>query len=274
MTQIFEPTPLESQLYRHELKYLVHLGKGRELMEELKHHCKLDKHVDETESYEISSIYYDTSDLRFYVDREESVGYRRKVRFRSYNKDGKSKALFVEIKERHKNLISKKRVNLKESNILEECQPHNRIPLDRVIADLEDGSDAREIAYLHKRLELEPIVMIRYMRMPLIPIYEDKIRITLDTQITAGGHNLTKRDPDMKVEKFILNADYGIFEVKTNDVIPMWLQSVLLRYGLSQTRFSKYCLGVDAVYGPHKPWLRTSADVAVEVSQSFSKKVA
>ncbi len=83
---------------RHEVKYLATISDVDSFFKELEPFCSFDKHAGKTNSYEIASIYYDTADLRFYGDREESVGYRRKVRLRSYNNEGKSQALFIEIK--------------------------------------------------------------------------------------------------------------------------------------------------------------------------------
>ena len=240
--------------FRHELKYILPLHQADALFEDALSYCDYDPHVNATHSYEIASIYYDTADLRFYYDREESVGYRRKIRLRSYNTEGRSTALFIEIKEKHKQFVNKKRINLKSPALLDRYERHDQIPLSVILAELEDSADTRELLYLQDRLELYPVVNIRYHRRPLIPHYEHDMRITLDTRITAGGDNLAVYNEAQ--EKSIIAPDLGVFEVKTNQAIPMWLQSILCRYALPQTRYSKYCLGVDAVYGRGgKQWL-------------------
>ncbi|NBW41678.1 polyphosphate polymerase domain-containing protein [bacterium] len=245
--------------FRHELKYILPLNRADELFEDALSYCDYDPHVNATHSYEIASIYYDTADLRFYYDREESVGYRRKIRLRSYNTQGKSTALFIEIKEKHKQFVNKKRVNLKSPEILDRFEFHNQIPLGAILEELEDSDAARELLYLQDRLELFPVVNIRYHRRPLIPRYENDMRITLDTRITAGGENLAMYNDAQ--EKSIIAPDLGVFEVKTNQAVPMWLQSILCRYSLPQTRYSKYCLGVDAIFGRGgKQWLLSSND--------------
>lgn len=240
--------------FRHELKYIVDLNEAERLFEDALQFCDWDPHVTETHSYEIASIYYDTADLRFYYDREESVGYRRKIRLRAYNHKGKSTALFIEIKEKHKHFVFKKRINLKSPAILDRFERHDRIPLEYVLQELEDTAEAREMRYLEDRLHLYPVVNIRYHRRPLIPRFENDMRITLDTRITAGGANLSQYNE--ATERSIIAPDLGVFEVKTNQSIPMWLQSILRRYAITQTRYSKYCLGVDEIYGRGgKKWL-------------------
>lgn len=244
-----------SQRFRHELKYVMPLSEAEKFFKDAETYCDYDPHAGETKSYEIASVYYDTADLRFYFDREESVGYRRKIRLRSYNVGHEAQALFIEIKEKHKHFVSKKRVNLKSMDLLDLDIPDDQLPLSMVIDQLVDGAEAREIAYLHNRLELYPVVLIRYHRKALIPRYEDDMRITLDTAISAGGHSLPVFDE--KVEQSIIKPELGVLEVKTNQSIPYWLQSALVRYQMSQTRYSKYCLGVDKIFGrgARKDWI-------------------
>ena len=233
--------------FRHELKYVISLAEAERLFEDLMPYCAYDKHAGELRSYEIASTYYDTDDLRFFWDREESVGYRRKIRLRSYNTAGESTALFVEIKEKHKQFVNKKRINLRDGSILDCGIPHYRLPLNMVIDQLEDTAEAREFDYLHRRLHLLPVVIIRYMRKALIPHFEHDMRITLDTKITAGAHRLHAFDPDY--EKHIIDPGQGVLEVKSNQSIPLWLNSIMRRHSFVQTRYSKYCLGVEEIYG-------------------------
>ncbi|RMG43658.1 MAG: polyphosphate polymerase domain-containing protein [Candidatus Dadabacteria bacterium] len=253
---------IKKSKFRHELKYVIRLEDAHRFYEDISPFCDLDEHAGATKYYEIASTYYDTEDLRFYLDREESVGYRRKVRLRSYNSNGQSTALFIEIKERHKSYVSKKRANLKENDLLARYQRHDRIPLDEVIAVLEDGEVARELRYLHKRLELYPVVIIRYLRRAVIPHYERDMRITLDTRITSGGQSLPQYSP--AEEKYLIDGGHGVLEIKTNQTIPLWLSSALTRYGVPQTRFSKYCLGLDKAFGKGRWWINCRESTPLE----------
>ncbi len=238
---------MSQRRFRHELKYVVDLNEAEAFFESIMPYCDYDPYAGATKSYEIASIYYDTADLRFYYDREESVGYRRKIRLRSYNTDSKATALFIEIKEKHKHFVSKKRINLKDQSLLECGLPHNEIPLSLVVAHMVDSAEAREIDYLERRLNLYPVVNIRYHRKALIPKFEQDMRITLDTRITAGGASLPAFDAEH--EHAIIAPDKGVLEIKTNRSIPTWLQAALIHFGMAQTRYSKYCLGVDKLYG-------------------------
>lgn len=233
--------------FRHELKFIIALEDAEQLFDDLTPYCDDDPNVSSLRTYEIASVYYDTKDLRFYYDREESVGYRRKVRLRSYNERDRSKALFLEIKEKHKNSVLKKRIHLTSGRILQAEPEHIRLPLEVVLEELQDTADAREMSYLYKRLELYPVVNIRYHRRPVIPRFEHDMRVTLDTNITAGGGSLPVFDSEREVP--IIAPDKGVLEVKTNQAVPLWLNSIMKRYQMTQIRYSKYCLGVDHVFG-------------------------
>ena len=249
----------EAPRFRHELKYAISLEEADGFFEALSPYCEYDPHSGDTRSYEIASTYYDTKDLRFYADREESIGYRRKIRLRSYVQGQKSTALFLEIKEKHKQFVAKKRLYLKDRSILDNGMPHHRIPLPLIVEQLEDSAEAREFAYLSKRLNLVPVVMIRYIRKAMIPTFDHDMRITLDTKITAGGEYFHSFDPN--IEKNLIAPGSGVLEVKTNQGIPLWLFSIMKRFQLVQTRYSKYCLGVDEVFGQDKPWLGLSEEL-------------
>jgi SPX domain protein involved in polyphosphate accumulation len=235
------------QRFRQELKILFPTASMESFVQELSPFCTWDEHVGPTHCYEVASLYYDTRDLRFHFVREESVGYRRKIRLRAYVTDGKATTLFVEIKEKHKQLCSKKRVNLKNLEILSTHPQHHRIPLDAVIAVMEDGPEKREVEYLHRRLKLYPVVIVRYVRYPLIPLHESDMRITIDTRLTCGGESLSVYEKDR--ERFLINPSTAILEIKTNSNVPLWLQSALRRYGLRQEKYSKYCESVNKWYG-------------------------
>ena len=234
---------------RHELKFVVSLDDGTDFFQSCLSYCHPDAHADSFQSYEVASLYYDTEDLRFYRDREESVGYRRKIRLRSYNLNQEPTALFIEIKEKHRNKGTKKRLKFKDKDFLNnyknfedltisECLKH----YDNQCSDDSAGNNhpvARELKYLDEVLKLEPKLIVRYVRRTLISNSEDTLRITLDQRLTTGGRQMAFYDA--KQEKYFLSPQKAILEIKSNDQLPVWLQNLLLKYGFSKTRYSKYC---------------------------------
>jgi SPX domain protein involved in polyphosphate accumulation len=257
---------------RHELKFLTTIEQAKEIFSECTNYCVPDKHGDENGCYEVASLYYDSDNLRFFWDREESVGNRRKVRLRSYNFNNESRGLFLEIKERHKALVEKKRVVLKNCGDLD---LHRKLNVSAVLEkELEECSVTREIQYLSNLLKLRPVTIIKYLRQTLVGTFNPDLRITFDRSISVGGTHLVKRDRFN--ERYLLAPSLGILEVKFDKSLPLWVHGILKEFDLTQTRFSKYCLGVAAleiVKGKGLPAPRSFAPSEMMEEGSEEKKV-
>lgn len=229
---------MEKSKFRHELKFVVDLHEGERFRQEISPYCEKDPHSGSDGAYEVVSLYYDTADLRFFRDREESVGYRRKLRLRTYIGGSAPKTLFLEIKEKHKHLVSKKKCDLNDLSLLNEEVDLFSLGLDPVLARAVDVPARNDIEYLHQRLTLHPVVIVRYVRVALAAKDDVGLRITLDKRLTGGGRNFSNYDP--KQEPYILAPNQAVLEIKSFRSIPHWLISALRRYGFRRGRYSKY----------------------------------
>jgi hypothetical protein len=228
---------------RFELKFVIPIATATSLWRDIAPHCLPDEYGDPDNGYEVASSYYDTTRLRFHYDREESVGYRRKVRLRAYVESGQCVGLFFEIKEKHKHRVGKKRCALSSWEILQSYSEHHRIPVAALEPFMpEQHVASREILFLDKHFSLVPTILIRYIRKTLVGKYDSGLRITFDYRVTAGGSSFLKFND--QEEQFIVEPHSGILEVKTFGTLPLWLQHALLKHEISRTRFSKYCEGV------------------------------
>jgi hypothetical protein len=235
---------------RFELKYQIPLVHGLELFDKIKINCEPDVYGDPEHGYEVASTYYDTQDLRFHLDRQESTGYRRKIRLRSYtaknalNNKNHCIGLFLEIKEKHKHRVGKKRCKLNSLDVLHNEENHSQIQIPFLIPYLSENHIAsREVLYLHTLLGLKPTTLIRYIRKSLTGKYDKGLRITLDHRITTGGTSLI--DFNNTCEQFIIPPTMAVLEIKSFGSIPLWLQQTLLTFGFSRTRMSKYSEGIE-----------------------------
>lgn len=219
---------------RQEIKFVVPVDRGAEFMARCRDHCEFDKHTDDRGGYQVLSIYYDSPRHRFYWDREESVGFRRKVRFRAYQCSGQVTALVLEIKERHKNLVNKKRIVIPATGL-----PLGGTELSNVLGLFPDSEAKREVTFLYERLALRPAVAINYYRTTLVGRYDPNLRITLDSHLVSGDPGSFNSD----CVPFI-RPDLSILEVKASTSIPAWLHHSMLEYGFSRVRYSKYCDGL------------------------------
>jgi hypothetical protein len=230
---------------RHELKYVVDLHEGLEFMRAAEQFCRPDEHAGSDGFYETLSIYYDTKDLRFFWDRQESVGNRRKVRLRRYAAGAEDESpLFLEIKEKHKHMIGKKRCALQAVDVAK-CLLSNEKGLElQALLPLVDPSQGRdEIAYLHERLVLQPVANVRYLRKALAGAVDPTLRVTLDKRLTASPPVLCDYDAD--TEDFFLDPSKAVLEIKSERSVPLWVLSMLRGFEFSRGRYSKYCEAVE-----------------------------
>lgn len=237
---------------RHELKFVVDLRAGEEFMRAAEEFCHRDKHAGSDGYYETLSIYYDTNSLRFYWDRMESVGNRRKVRLRRYAGGSVvDSPLFLEIKEKHKHMIAKKRCVL-GSKDAERDITHDQglLDLERLLPLVTPSRGKDEIAFLHERLSLEPIVNVRYLRKALAGRVDSTLRITLDKRLSATPPSLC--DYDGSTEDLFLPASKAILEIKSERSVPLWTLSLIRRFEFVRSRYSKYCAAVDLLKVGHR----------------------
>lgn len=259
---------------RHEKKFEISIAQWQLIKERISTFCEFDPHSGPDGVYTVASIYYDTPHLRFYWDREESVGYRRKVRLRAYVVEQKTTALFFEIKERHRNLVAKKRTNLPLKALQAGCniggttpgEDHLLLPINKLLSfTQQDNHVAREIAYLAHRMQLVPVALIRYHRCTYISSRDPGLRITFDYELTCGGNLL--HAPDPLSERRFVAATHGILEVKSHVSMPRWLMDSLSEVDIALGKFSKYCSAVDTLYGRPPNALLLPSGVAVAESQ-------
>lgn len=249
---------------RHELKFVVDLRDGEEFMLAAEEFCRRDKHAGVDGFYETLSMYYDTDSLRFYWDRMESVGYRRKVRLRRYAGGSVVESpLFLEIKEKHKHMIAKKRCVLSSLDAEREIGNDSSIlDLNRLLPLVSPSQGKEEITFLHERLSLKPIVNVRYLRKALAGSVDATLRITLDKRLSASLPSMC--DYSATTEDLFLPPSKAILEIKSERSVPLWVLSLIRRFEFVRGRYSKYCAAVDLLKVSNRHGARLSATTPEE----------
>lgn len=236
-------TRVKSDL-RHELKYLIRQEQQQELMAELSEYLTIDTHAQADGQYPITSLYFDTTDHKFYWDKVEGHRVRRKIRVRTYgNQDMSPDTLcFLEIKQRVDKLIRKRRVQLPYAQAVAFAT------MDEPPADLEPVARRvmQEVHYLQRTLDLQPACVVRYNRLAMEGnvLYPD-LRVTFDTNLRSRVHDLTLLSTDYADNSFFLRPDFAVMEVKINNNVPYWLTQMLNRYRCRLQRISKYCAALE-----------------------------
>ncbi len=232
---------------RFEFKYLI----PRFLIGELKSDlAKLNFQEDSANNsagfYRVASVYFDTLTLSDYSDKIGGFLERKKLRARIYKKNGgeDGSPVWLEIKEKYDMMTLKKRVPLS----LPEWQEFSRAPrlaYQNIKPRLtEDASKAMEdfmfwTAYENRR----PYVLVEYDRSAW-HLYsgKEKIRVTLDYDIKAQKTRDLFADPTT-----IVSQNTAIMEIKFKERMPAQVKSLLSKYGLSRSAYSKYARSVDAI---------------------------
>lgn len=227
---------------RYEIKYLV----PRELLGDLRDALRQRLDVDSYAAaggYGVWSVYYDTTQLRFYWEKIEGLRFRRKLRIRHYGDRftvDDDTPVFVEIKQRVNRVTQKRRVQVPYRQARQLCD-------QRELIDCGDSGRGftEEVLGLVAGLDLRPIAMTGYRREAFIGRDADVgLRVTLD-------HRVLGRDRDFYLgadaeNRFIVPPRLAVLEVKANERVPYWLTDLTVRSNLSVVRMSKYCQSVEA----------------------------
>lgn len=229
---------------RYELKYLVHHSQASEIAGMLAPYMLPDEHEDDRGHYQVTSLYYDTTDYRAYWDKIEGHRNRRKLRVRIYGNQvvTPETPCFVEIKHRVDKALQKRRVVL----------PYHAAVTPGELDELADAASEadravlEEVQYLHRALRLRPACVVSYRRHAFEGReYDPGLRITFDTNLKYRVHELSLLANGQATDHYFLPPDWCIMEVKINQRAPFWLTEVIGEHQCVIRRVSKYCAALE-----------------------------
>lgn len=227
---------------RYEIKYFVDEFKVPELRRELAARMDTDPYSPHG-GYPVTSLYYDTPDLRFYWEKIEGLKFRRKVRLRLYGNPAEctdDTSVQVEIKQRVNRVTQKRRTAMPYG--LAQRWLNGREEIDY---DDSQRPFVNEVSMLIGNLDLRPIVTTGYLREAFVGRGADLgLRVTID-------HKVHGRDRDFHFasgadNRFIIPPKLAIVELKANERVPYWVTDLTARLDMSVIRVSKYCQSVEA----------------------------
>lgn len=220
---------------RYELKYRLTLQEADRVARDLEAHCRPDEHGDDRGRYRVDSLYFDTHDARCYWEKIDGQKIRRKLRYRTYLREGFDPAPgFLEIKKKVSSCIVKTKKSMTQEAALD-LAARGGSP-SGVDADLPP-----EFHFFFAEYEVTPAFHVVYDRRALIAERDREVRITFDTGLAVDWPGRGNRLPRYRVSC----ENEAILELKFNHAIPLWLLAVVRERGLRLERISKYCLGYD-----------------------------
>lgn len=218
---------MNSEIFKRiEKKYLLTEKQYHSLLKEVEDHLEKDKYFKST----ICNVYFDTDNYDLIVESIEKPTFKLKVRLRSYNIPNLNDKVFLEIKNKYKGIVGKRRVKI----TLEEFYNY----LERGIYPNCNKQIMNEIDYLFKKYNLKPKQYIAYDRESYYDKENKNFRITFD-------QNLRSRKEDLNLEygdagKLHFKDNTYIMELKTLDSLPLWFTKVINKLKIYPTSFSKY----------------------------------
>jgi hypothetical protein len=230
---------------RHEYKYLVPNYLIDDIRSAISPFLDVDAYAAETDGvYTVRSIYLDSADLTCYWEKEAGIKDRKKLRVRGYNRLEADEKIFLEIKRKTNNLISKNRALMRYAD-LEEFFGFG--DPDGIVRDTpRDRSDARKFCYHLRRQSMVPIETVIYEREPYVCRFDSSLRVTLDCNLRSVSFPSLDGLFD---EEDVVPAlpDHFILEVKfdANRGFPRWITPFLARFDLKKQALSKYCICLD-----------------------------
>ncbi len=215
---------------RHELKYFTTAAELAVLRGILTPVMQLDPNGNEHNEYHIRSLYFDTINDDALEEKIAGVGSRKKYRMRIYNFS--DKVIKLECKSKYGDLISKQSVTIP------------RDLAEQLIAGDPEGLQRMRHPLLHdvyremKTRLLRPAVIVDYVREAYIHPAQD-VRITFDKQLRTGLYSQDIFNPAVPTYPVFDDA-VDILEVKFNEFLPTYIQSILSGVTAQRSAISKY----------------------------------
>ena len=214
----FEPIALKemnsvSLLKRIDTKFLTTETKLLEVLPYLQNDYRI-LEIDENRLMNYATLYFDTDDLRSYMEHHNGKAKRQKIRIRKYID---SDLCFLEIKEKQNSGMTNKT----------RC----------TIADLETTLSTKSKEFIKKTtkkdLVLKPVLYNYFQRFTLVNTQRSE-RVTIDSCLNYKTDDITKALQNIVVIE--------VKQEKQNAQTPIY--KALKANKIRTSSFSKYCIGV------------------------------
>lgn len=227
---------------RYEYKYLVPNDKLEELRYAIAPFFRVDEYAADRnfQEYIVRSIYYDTPKLDDYRDKIEGLKIRKKIRIRAYNEPCPDNLVFLEVKRKYENHISKNRAPLLFSNleeVLTSVEFQNLLLKKRGYINTSD--DAAKFFFHFRNKSSHSIVLVVYEREAFFSKFDSTLRVTFDKNLRSLPFPSID---DIYKNENLKPAMHGhfILEIKFYDGFPTWLQKILGGFNFQRKAVSKY----------------------------------
>jgi hypothetical protein len=255
------------QSSRFEFKYVIDEQCATAVREFVQSYLEPDEFADPDQgnSYRISSLYLDNSELFLYHQTlvGEKNRFKLRIRFYDNNPDGPA---FLEIKRRVTDVILKQRATVTREGVL--CLLRGEGPDQSwLMGSNEDAKACKALlnfCNLSDSLGAAATVYASYRREAYVSPNSNLIRVTFDRQLLGSpyeqGASLSL--PTQGASPEVGNGDKVILELKFTDRFPEWMGDLAQAFNLHRISVPKYVHCIDAM------GIRPGYSLATEIAMS------
>ena len=222
---------------RHEMKYLISESTAAGITQYIKAYTHLDRHSEfkPNNAYMISSVYLDSPNMRLCQESLDGQKNRFKLRIRSYT-DDLDYPRFFEIKRRVTTIIIKSRARIMYNSV----KPLLSGSMVSLPEHDTESENLRQFLLYMNSINALPVVGVRYMRQACEGILDDRVRITIDRELSyqVTDDPLVRSDGSGWHRVPLHNK--VILEIKFTGAYPRWVDRLVKYFGLKAQSVSKY----------------------------------
>jgi hypothetical protein len=232
---------------RLEYKHMVPNRMIDDLRRAMKPYVVLDAFSEKQpdKQYTVRSIYYDNRRMSCYWEKFDGYRLKKKFRIRGYNKPQPDSTVFLEIKRREEDFISKSRAPVRWDQleaVFGGYGPNNRTwPF---AAGTPQAEAAGRFLYNYYRRRLAPAALIAYEREAFFGRFDPRLRLTFDKNVRSRLNPPLSSLYEDRDAQFLI-PDHFIFEVKFYQFLPRWVRNLIRELHLQRMAFSKYAAGIE-----------------------------
>ncbi len=237
---------IQKYFRRYEIKYQISTTERDVIKAYLNGFMEPDPFVQNGRDYEVRSLYFDSPSRKAYHEKLNGEAFRRKLRIRYYpgSQNSTPKTVFLEIKRKNGENVSKARIQVPFDNALELAEGTSHFA-EQFHATLshQDQTILQEVWYLVRLHHLKPAIVVSYKRQAFRGQEEKRFRLTFDSEIRVRKTNF-----DLHYGygvKYILPRDVVVMEAKFNEHIPAWAIRILQSNNCWQEKISKFAQGIE-----------------------------
>ncbi|MCD4747297.1 MAG: polyphosphate polymerase domain-containing protein [Bacteroidales bacterium] len=241
-------------LNRLEYKYLVPVELLDKLRSAIKSFVVFDNYAKDRPDnhYTVKSIYLDTIDLKHYYEKVDGLKIRKKFRIRGYNEQEENSIVFLEVKRRYENYISKNRSSLYYNNLNTILKTRNYSDYILPQEKSDPIKDANYFLFYVYAKSLRPLISVVYEREAYFSKFDPKFRISFDKNLRSLIFpSLNNLYEDNELKKVM--PKYFVLETKFTGFYPSWMKNIIKEFNLTRRSVSKYriCLDFNKVWKPN-----------------------